>query len=52
MLYRETIGLQLKAERKDSKISQSEVANCIGIDRSIISKIEAGRDTGSLKTYE
>jgi len=52
MLYRERIGLQLQATRKDKKMSQSEAANCIGIDRSIVSKIETGRYTGSLKIYE
>jgi DNA-binding XRE family transcriptional regulator len=52
MLYREKIGLQLQAARKEKKMSQSEAANCIGIDRSIVSKIETGRYTGSLKIYE
>jgi len=52
MLYREKIGLRLKTARKDKKISQSEAAEGIGIDRSIVSKIETGQYTGSLKTYE
>ena len=52
MLYREKIGLRLKAARKDRRMSQSEAADSIGIDRSIVSKIETGRYTGSLKTYE
>ena len=52
MLYREKIGLQLKTERKSKKMSQSEAADCVGIDRSIVSKIETGRYTGSLKIYE
>jgi len=52
MLYREKIGSQLKAVRKDKKMSQSEAANCIGIDRSLVSKIETGKYTGSLKIYE
>ena len=52
MLYREKIGLRLKAARKDRRMSQSEAAESIGIDRSIVSKIETGRYTGSLKTYE
>ncbi len=52
MLYREKIGVQLKAVRKDKKMSQSEAADCIGIDRSIVSRIETGRYTGSLKIYE
>ena len=52
MLYREKIGLRLKAARKDRRMSQSEAAESIGIDRSIVSKIETGRYTGSLKIYE
>lgn len=52
MLYREKIGLQLKATRKDKKMSQSEAADYVGIDRSIVSKIETGQYTGSLKIYE
>ena len=52
MLSREKIGLLLKAARKNRKMSQSEAAESIGIDRSIVSKIETGRYTGSLKTYE
>ncbi|MEY8210799.1 MAG: helix-turn-helix transcriptional regulator [Gammaproteobacteria bacterium] len=52
MLYRVKIGLQLKATRKDKKMSQSEAADCLGIDRSLVSKIETGRYTGSLKIYE
>ena len=52
MLYREKIGSQLKATRKDKKMSQSEAADCIGIDRSLVSKIETGKYTGSLKIYE
>jgi len=52
MLYREIIGLQLKATRKGKKMSQSEAADCIGIDRSIVSKIETGQYMGTLKIYE
>jgi len=52
MLYREKIGLQLKTTRKGKKMSQSEAADCIGIDRSLVSKIETGQYTGSLKIYE
>jgi len=52
MLYREKIGLKLQAARKDKKLSQFEAANRIGIDRSVVSKIETGRYTGSLKIYE
>lgn len=52
MLYREKIGLQLKATRKDKRMSQFEAADCIGIDRSIVSKIETGQYTGTLKIYE
>ncbi len=52
MLSREKIGLRLKAARKERRISQSKAAEGIGIDRSIVSKIETGRYTGSLKTYE
>ena len=52
MLYREKIGSQLKAARKDKKMSQSEAADCIGIDRSLVSKIETGKYTGTLKIYE
>lgn len=52
MLYREKIGLQLKATRKDKKLSQSEAADNVGIDRSIVSKIETGQYTGTLKIYE
>jgi len=42
MLYREKIGLQLKATRKDKKVSQSEAVNYVGIDRSVVSEIETG----------
>jgi len=52
MLCREKIGLQLKATRKDKKMSQSEAADCIGVDRSLVSRIETGCYTGSLKIYE
>jgi len=52
MLYRKKIGLRLKTARKDKKISQSQAAESSGIDRSIVSKIETGQYTGSLKTYE
>jgi len=52
MLSREKIGLRLKVARKDRRISQAKAAEDIGIDRSIVSKIETGRYTGSLKTYE
>lgn len=52
MLYREKIGLQLKATRKDKKVSQSEAVNYVGIDRSVVSEIETGQYTGSLKIYE
>jgi len=52
MLYREKIGLKLQAARKEKNLSQFEAANRIGIDRSVVSKIETGRYTGSLKIYE
>jgi len=52
MLSREKIGLRLKVARKDRRISQAKAAEDIGVDRSIVSKIETGRYTGSLKTYE
>jgi len=52
MLYRERIGLKLKTTRKERKLSQSEAGKRIGVDHSVISKIETGRYTGSLKVYE
>lgn len=52
MLYREKIGSKLREVRKDKKLSQVEAAKQVGIDRSIVSKIETGRYTGSLKIYE
>ena len=52
MLYRERIGFKLKTARKERKLSQTEAGKRIGVDHSVISKIETGRYTGSLKTYE
>ena len=52
MLYREKIGLKLKTTRRERKLSQTEAGKCIGVDHSVISKIETGRYTGSLKVYE
>ena len=52
MLYRERIGFKLKTTRKERKLSQSEAGKRIGVDHSVISKIETGRYTGSLKIYE
>ena len=52
MLYRERIGLKLKTAHKEKKNSQTVVGKRIGVDHSVISKIEMGRFTGSLKTYE
>ena len=49
MLDRERIGLKLKAARKEKKLSQTEAGKRIGVDHSVISKIETGRYTGSLK---
>lgn len=52
MIYREKIGLTLKARRKERKLSQTAAGRCAGIDHSVVSRIETGRYTGSLKTYE
>lgn len=52
MIFREKIGIQLKAARKEKKLSQTEAGKLIGVDHAKISKIESGHFTGSLKTYE
>ncbi|WP_396588197.1 helix-turn-helix domain-containing protein [Bermanella sp. R86510] len=43
------IGDTLSQERKRRKLSQTDIANTLDINRSIISKIENGNHTGSLK---
>ncbi|RKZ35722.1 MAG: hypothetical protein DRQ49_18940 [Gammaproteobacteria bacterium] len=49
---REAIGDLLRVERKRRQCSQVDVANAIGTDRSIISRIENGVYNGTLKVYE
>lgn len=49
---REAIGDLLRVERKKRQCSQLDVANAIGTDRSVISKIENGVYNGTLKVYE
>jgi transcriptional regulator with XRE-family HTH domain len=49
---REAIGDLLRVERKKRQCSQVDVANAIGTDRSVISKIENGVYNGTLKVYE
>lgn len=47
-----TIGERVKALRKESKLSQSDIANYLNLDQSNISKIESGErslSTGSLE---
>lgn len=52
MIYRQHIGQTLKASRKDRKMSQTEAGKIIGVSHAVISKIESGKFTGSLKIYE
>jgi transcriptional regulator with XRE-family HTH domain len=49
---REAIGDLLRVERKRRQCSQVDVADAIGTDRSVISKIENGVYNGTLKVYE
>ncbi len=49
---REAIGNLLRVERKRQQYSQVEIANAIGTDRSVISRIENGVYNGTLKVYE
>ena len=51
-MSRESIGSQLKAERKRQHMSQNDVANKLKTDRSRISHIENGRYQGSLQLLE
>jgi transcriptional regulator with XRE-family HTH domain len=48
----EAIGDLLRIERKRRQCSQVDVADAIGTDRSVISKIENGVYNGTLKVYE
>ncbi len=43
------LGHTLRDERKRRKLSQSDVADKLGVNRSIISNIENGNHKGSLK---
>ena len=47
----ENIGLQLKNERRRLGLTQSQAGERAGIDHSVVSRIERGRYTGSLKGY-
>jgi len=51
-IHRQHIGQKLKASRKDKNISQTEAGRLIGVSHAVISKIECGKYTGSLKIYE
>ncbi|MCP3673713.1 MAG: helix-turn-helix transcriptional regulator [Gammaproteobacteria bacterium] len=52
MMHRQHIGQKLKASRKGKKMSQTEAGRSIGVSHAVISKIETGKYTGSLKIYE
>ena len=52
MTSRQQIGSQLKTERKVRGLSQADIAVAIDTDRAVISKIENGKYTGSLKVFE
>lgn len=45
-------GLRIKYIRKQKQLTQQELAQLIGVDRSHISKIESGYSRGSLDTLE
>lgn len=45
------IGLQLKAERKRQGLKQSDAGERVGLNHSIISRIETGHYQGSLKGF-
>lgn len=51
-MSRESIGEQLKAERKRQRMSQDDVANKLKTGRPRISQIENGRYQGSLQLLE
>ena len=52
IMSRESIGNQLKAERKRHRMSQDDVANKLKTARPRISQIENGRYQGSLQLLE
>lgn len=49
---REAIGHQLKVERKLRQYTQADVADAVKTDKAVISRIENGVYTGSLKVLE
>ncbi|AWB69213.1 hypothetical protein C2869_22185 (plasmid) [Saccharobesus litoralis] len=49
---RDIIGLELRKERKKRKLSQSESGLPLQLDAAVISRIENGKYTGSLATFE
>jgi transcriptional regulator with XRE-family HTH domain len=51
-MSRATIGIQLKAQRKNQKLSQLDAAEKPNCDRAVLSRIENGHFQGSLQIYE
>ncbi len=46
----ETLAIHLKKYRKEARLTQEELANCVGVRRETISQLESGKGNPSLIT--
>lgn len=48
MLNEEILSSRVRQARKDAKLTQEELAGRIGADQSTVSRVETGRDVGTI----
>ncbi len=46
----EALAIHLKKYRKEARLTQEELANCVGVRRETISQLESGKGNPSLIT--